>query len=254
MSYSRPNPLEAAWYAAIDELIVGNGVLEVVSADTPPLHQRVRPFVLERLAGTDRMIIERPRPTEQHPKSVPFRSRVDIYLHTPQLRLVAAYEVGEAFSHQLNERQRITALHLTRVGGIGSAQRRAYFRVDTSAAGFGNVTLNPADPELQLKPISGHLLNLSAGGVGIRVDQPVRSLPDLLGKTFDFLVSTPGGADRLAAAVTVRRVNADDRSRTYLGVEFEIDRDDKKQARLADAIAQLTTQLQREQLRKRRTA
>lgn len=262
--YRRPNPIIAVWHRTLEELIEHNGAVEVVAVSmkpddpTPPLRQRVRPFELDRLAddeSTDTLVLERPRPTNQHPKPTPVRSRLDIYLYTEQLRLVAPYEVQEVLNYQLNERQRLTVLKLRRVSDIVSAQRRAYFRVDTSAVGFGRVTLNaPGKDGLEAKPVVGHMVNLSAGGVGIMADVPSDQLPDFGDADFDFLVPLPDGGPTIRVAARVRRVQPERQQRTYLGLEFQLDEKDPRDLRVAETLGRITTELQREQLRKRRTA
>ncbi|MEM7575835.1 MAG: PilZ domain-containing protein [Planctomycetota bacterium] len=259
MPHARPNPLLLTWHRAVDELIDHNGTMEIAwqpeaGSDLPPLRQRVRPFELHVQNGSDTLILERPRPTNDHPKPTPSRSRVDVYLHTEMLRLVASYEVIEAFSHQLNERQRLTALRLQRVGDIGSAQRRSSFRVDTSAAGFDRVTINDVgDSGLGLQPILGHLLNLSAGGVGVRVELPADQLEGMRGHAFDFIVSPPQREDAFTIPARVRRIVKEAANRTYVGLEFEFE-DNARHRSIAETLARLAADLQREQLRRRRTA
>ncbi|MEM8783618.1 MAG: PilZ domain-containing protein [Planctomycetota bacterium] len=262
MSHARPNPLLLTWHRAVDELIDHNGSLEIVSipegdASLPPLRQRVRPFGLTVHDTTDTLVLERPRPTREHPVPTPSRSRVDVYLHTEMLRLVAAYEVVEAFNHQLNERQRLTALRLTRVGDVASAQRRASFRVDTSAAGFDRVAIHGFDrvgaDTPDASPVLGHLLNLSAGGVGVRVDLPVSRLEAMLGHAFDFLITPPQRDAPLTVPARVRRIVKETASRTYLGLQFEFE-DTAAHRSIAETLARLAADLQREQLRRRRSA
>ncbi|MEM9752981.1 MAG: PilZ domain-containing protein [Planctomycetota bacterium] len=258
MSHARPNPMLTTWHRAVAELIDHNGSLELVEQTTtegvPPLRARVRPFELTTQEDADTLILERPRPTNEHPKPTPSRSRVDIYVHTEMLRLVAPYEVIEAFNYQLNERQRLTALRLRRVGDVGSAQRRASFRVDTSAAGFDRVTINDGgDSGLGLQPIIGHLLNLSAGGVGVRVERPVDQLSEMKGNAFDFIVGLPDRDTTFTIPARVRRVVKESATKTYLGLEFEFENTARHRS-VAETLGRLAADLQREQLRRRRTA
>lgn len=249
----------ATWHRSIQELIENNGAIEIVSqpdanSGLSSLRQRVRPFELHVQDQGDTLILERPRPTNEHPKPTPSRSRVDVYLHTDMLRLVAAYEVIEAFNYQLNERQRVTALRLKRVGDVGSAQRRASFRVDTTTAGFDRITINDAgDSGLELHPIVGHLINLSANGVGVRVDKPASELEDMHGHAFDFIVALPDRDTSFTIPARVRRVVKEAANRTYLGLEFQFE-DHARHRSIAETLARLAADLQREQLRRRRSA
>ncbi len=221
--------------------------------DPPGVSQRLRPFVSEAESGT--LVVERFRPTLAVPTPCSVRSRVDIYLTTEQVRLVAAYQVRSIEPYQLNERQRVTVMHLTRVGEAASAQRRASFRVDTAASDFAGVTLNQPGPNgRKLKPISGAMVNLSTGGVGIRVPADAFREPPEPGEVFDFILPLGDGQEAIVASVRLCRLQSAKQGTVVLGMEFQLDRNLPEHHRLAEALAHLTADLQREQLRKRRGA
>jgi c-di-GMP-binding flagellar brake protein YcgR len=200
------------------------------------------------------LLIERPRPTEDHPGGVPPRTRVDLYLHTDTLRLVAAHEVLETVNFQLNDRLRVSALRTVRIGDVQSAQRRASFRVDTTAAGFEKITINASGlMQSELRPVSGHLLNLSAGGVGIRIDRPAQELTEFATQPFDIVVTLPENGEMLTVPARGRRLVPESRTRTYLGLEFQFE-SHARHRQISETLARLAADLQRKQLRRRRSA
>ncbi len=249
---------QPVWDNTLGEMLDRNGAVEVEVISAPgvselPPRQRLRPFGYDRDTGT--LIVERFRPTKDFPKAIGPRSRVDVYLVTEKVRLVRSYELKEVEPFQLNERQRVTVMRLTRVGEARSAQRRASFRVDTSASDYAEVTLNQPGPDgRQLRPVKAHMVNLSASGVALQISLKAFPEPPRVGHKFDFVLPRNDAHEGLTAPITLRRVQSGPVGTLVLGFEFGLDNTNPKHHHLAESLNRLSTNLQREQLRKRRGA
>lgn len=249
---------EPVWNATLSDLIDRNGsvdarVIPEQNTDAPPVRRRLRPFEFD--AATGALVLERFRGTTEVPTPCWVGSELDVCLTTERVRLVARHRVAAIEPYALNDRQRVTIMRLTRVGAIASAQRRASFRVETATSDFPAVTLNQPGPDgRKLKPIAGFMVNLSVGGVGVKV--PERRFRDAPrpGVVFDFTLPAGAGRGVIHAAVRLCRVQSAPPGMLLLGFEFVMDASQPDHLKLSESIARLTTNLQREQLRKRRGA
>lgn len=258
------------WDRALHDLIDRNSTVELAAVVSAPAgdqgepvdlpRYKVRPLAYDpeqRILTTERA---RPRPGEPH--AIHTHQRVDVYIITDAMRLVAGHDVREIAPYQLNDEKRITAFTLARVGSIQSAQRRSYFRVDTTACAFNEITLNRCGPTgRRLRPIRGRLINLSAGGVGLLV--PMHHFQDEEDSEnentqpechYSVTLDLPNNPSPVSAPVKLRRAHPDKRGDVYLGMALDFDPAIPEHQRTQAALLRLTTDLQREQLRRRRSA
>ena len=172
-----------------------------------------------------------------------------VIVMTPLTRMIATHTITGQVAFQLNERRRVEALQLRRVGAITSAQRRNAYRVRTLGLAFDHLRLRgPGGAEL-----GGVLGNLSATGAGLKVDLYELAEARLSGEGLHLELRPSEEAVTLDLPCRLVRVG-DPLGRTLdLGVVFEPERTDDPKG-LMEALACLRNRLERAQLRRRRSA
>ncbi len=249
---------DAIWHREINERIERADALEVAIVCVPgrpdpddPPQFKVLPYALD--ADTHTLVVERFRVARDEPVTCPVGSRVDVYILSEQMRLVAAHDIADVAPFQLNAERRVMATELRRVGDVTSAQRRASFRVDTTAAGFAKVHINPPGATgMKLKPRSAILVNLSAEGMGLLVEQDAEWIENHENQIFEVHMTLPNGKTDLVVPVRIRRHEPRRGPGAYLGLQFTLNRDTPEDRTVRETLARLTTDLQRDQLRRRR--
>lgn len=251
---------DALWHREIAERIERNGALEVSVVHAPGhgdivKHEpyRVRPFALDEKEDT--LVVERFRGGEDAAVPCPEGSRLDVFLVSDVMRYSAAYEVEKIGPYQINPERKLVSMWLKRTGEVTSAQRRSSFRVDTSNAGFGKVAINlPGPTGQELKPLFGILVNLSADGMGLLVEGDTKVITENQDDSFDLHLTLPGTKDAMVIPSKIRRLEPRRGRGVYLGLQFNLKTSSAVHRRTRETIAQLTTELQRNQIRNRRRA
>ncbi|MEM1108818.1 MAG: PilZ domain-containing protein [Planctomycetota bacterium] len=255
MSTPKQNPMMVkAWRATLAELAQHNRPVEVVPVTDGGVElPRIRARLLSADAGDGSLVVEKPgslKQAEVLTKGV----AVEVYVITASTRMKARSKVIDVGWFKLNAKTRVTAVRLQPVKGIASAQRRASFRVSTSALGMTAELRCPEWPE-DRDPFTMRVLDLSDRGVGLSAAMEFEAGQQMEGKIYAVHVPLPGEDESLDLEARLVRVidKQAEANGVTLGFQFEF-ADLNEQRRVERIIQQFSAHQQRKQLQRMRGA
>lgn len=255
-----PMSMRRNWYQSLRHLAYRNEPIEVMALNDPdaetedptdnPDKCRTR---LLAVKDDESLVVALPVAAD---KAWDLRqaAAMDVLTINAGQRWIGRCRVLGPVSYQLNEGTKIPALRLGPADHIRSAQRRSFFRAQTTANDIGPVRLELAEPsdEETLEPIEAQALNLSGGGIGLLIT-PSPSINEMLSAARRYLcrLLLPDTTEPLAIQATlVHTENTSDRG-LYLGLAFHFD-SDIEQRQIQDQLVRFTTELERQRLQRMR--
>ena len=174
-------------------------------------------------------------------------------------RLEGVCELVEAYDHSLDDRRTIPALLLGPAQQVQSAQRRAFFRVDTVGVPLVDITMiavsSHGDDDIgDSLLLDATLENISGSGIGVNVPLTTETLESLRRcRYWQCVMYLPTVKEPIELRARVIHINIGKGDTAYLGLAFD-GTDDVGAIRAEDQIVRFSTWLQREQLRRQRRA
>ena len=273
------------WTQLAADTALRNGTIEIridpayhdVVEERRGLLYRVRLLAIEN----DHWIIERPFSLQGKP-SVQAGMKLIGILGTAASRWSFCTDARSAGLYQLNSESKVPVMHLTLPSHVQSAQRRAYYRVamlgeqkararvwpllDVESARFAelaNSTLHKSngrsDSTIAAHPTvgtgcEGWVLDFSAGGLAIGIDQDLR-LPLKQYETFWIEMSLPTLKWPLCTTARLVRTFDESSEMSRLAYEFSFEHNPTHEKFVLDTLCRVAAAEQRRQIqRSRQTA
>lgn len=201
--------------------------------------------------------------------------KIHVRLSEGGTRLRAGSRIAKVRSHQLNARTRLIALALDPPSEIRSDQRREFYRVSTQSIELGPIEFSPvrdfptqrlateqplgdentgAAAALNCRLVKGTLVNISGGGVGVSVPA-TRGLLDTLppSRCYTAELPLPDGKPPLRLTLRLVHMKLHQPGRVYFGMQIE-EPDANRRAESEERLVRFATTLERQQLRRQRSA
>lgn len=282
------------WHRSLEQLCERNGSLEIAVARHYDDH-------MNGTGGGDNNLIWRVRLLSLSDEGIvidqPSTLGQTIKLEKG-LKLVAMMVIGQNrwmfrteilahIKHDLNERQRITALRLKWPQKVERCQRRAFYRVSTIALSLPKVLTYPlldpatvweAEEDSRARMATAHealirgekladvrpilpevgpafettLVNIGGGGVGLLAEPDQNGLINRHRQYWLQLSLPPTIPVPFGVQARLAHVHVDSTQHVYMGMQFEFLQSPKYKKFLGDQICKYVTEMQREQLRRHR--
>lgn len=239
---------------ALEQIAQRNAAVEISRADGTQAHH----CRLLSISSDDSLLIERPALADVQTLlavGTPVRLIVN---HQGQRWEDRRVVLGEQ-RFALNDAIAVNAVRLSRASQVTSGQRRQFFRAGTGVSEV-KVTLLPdtdrshytADDGGELEPLVPTTVNISGGGVGVRLDAS-REMMQKLFKSRVHRCQIQLSAKSAPIEVRTRLIHVEPMPGGvyYLGLEFQFDTPGERE-HIQDQIARFTTDVQRQQIRRQR--
>ncbi len=254
------------WKTIIGALCQRNSSVEVkaIFAD-----QKVRPTYLTRLleiSNKGQIVIERPNQLGVGTQ-LAIGNRVELIAVDDERRLRGVCKVLQVGRFKLNQVMSVPALQLSAATDIGSAQRRALYRVDVAGSVKDHVIMVPIPPPDGCEPIEvpegdttqktesaikAIMKNISGGGIGVLVHATPEMFESLqLYPYFQCQFKLPSVEQPIVINARIMHIQPMEHNDISLGLKFIAD-DPAHYDQIQDKMVKFTTMLQREQLKRQR--
>lgn len=201
----------------------------------------------------DSLTLELPsRPAEAWP--LRRAAAADVLLVNEGQRWVGRCPLRREVQHPLGDRQRVLAVRLGVATEVRSGQRRNFFRAALTGVEPVVVRLSPVERGGvgSRTVLETRLLNLSGTGLGLCLDRPRADEPAIVpGRVYQCEFALPGDAVPLRLRAQLIHARPTCEEGIYLGMAFEF-ASRREQHRVQEQIVRFTTQLERQQLQRRR--
>lgn len=246
------------WYDTLRELVLRNEPVQATPLADPQAEldgqaegaDKCRTLLLS-VEEDESLVVALPATAEE---AQPLRraAALDVVTLSGGQRWVGRCRVLGPVYHQLNDQRRVLALRLGPAEHVRSAQRREFFRAETAAIDMAPVRLTQVEPKPDdpAEPFEARLLNLSGGGIGIRLE---RSSADMIcgGRRFACHFQLPADTEPIDVQVSLVHVEQAHERALYLGMAFDFASETQRR-RIQDQIVRFTTELERKRLQRRR--
>lgn len=187
-------------------------------------------------------------------------------------RLRGESRIAHVTPYRLNAQKGVIALGLEPATGVASDQRRDFYRVSTAGAGLDPVTFKPlhlpgsarptpldddaaeGDAELNAPDVTGEVVNVSGGGLGVSVTASRRLLQTLSpSRRYEAELRLPGDETPTPMRLKLVHVQPLDGGRVFFGMKLDLE-DPAERAATEQRLVKFATELERRQLQRRRRA
>lgn len=239
------------WNKFLAHLAKRDGGVEI--APRGAAENEARKVYKSRLFKVDRdgaIVIERPdRSVIDHAFNI--GDTVELLLVVNNQRMLGDCKLLGIEVQQINRATRVTCLRLAPATRVRVNQRRSFFRVNTAAADLGPVVLL-AENQPQDSAVSGRMVNLGGGGVGVAVRAGRDVLHHVQQHTrYGCRIEIESDDSVLELMAKLVHISPLDTTGMYLGLEFELP-EGKPGKQIENQIMQYAAWLQRRQLQRRR--
>jgi c-di-GMP-binding flagellar brake protein YcgR len=259
-------PAEQLWHPTLVSLARHNGAVDLstVAEEGEAVTYRTRLLALE---DDGVLLVERPgQPGVSH--RLQEGVAVELVAVEQGHRWKGRCEVLGFSDYHLNAATKVRAVRLSGPGEVTSAQRRYFFRVDIAGSQVQPAVLVPMwnigdeessagavyEPVVGAEPIHANLLNVSGGGVGVRVNVTPQLVAALKkGEIYRCVLMLPTIARPLELTARLVHLRPRKDRTAYLGLQFVLD-GSARQRQVQDQIIRFATDMERQQLRRQRGA
>ena len=253
-------PIPQAWHDALRSQCEQNGTVEItllsaLSAVGVRTSCRVRLLAV----GPDGALeVEQPTLTDDLVGDYAPGTPIQVLVVDKNHRWEGVCALIEATQHQLNETKTVAALRLGPATEVRSAQRRAFFRVNTSGIpieiAMSSLAGSQSVGDMGSASLDVLLQNISGGGIGVLVPLSAHTIQSLRQRLYwHCSISLPSIDEPIELKARLVHVHPITVDTALLGLEFE-GNPDEMASKAQDQIVRFNTWVQREQLRRRRGA
>jgi len=247
-----PRYADEQWQTMLTRLAERDAPVELsrrsAEDDAPAIAYRTRLFDVTENGG---IIVERPAQAVRD-RSFGVGDDIELLLMHNNDRLVATCTIQQVFIHEINEHLRPSCYLLSPGRRPQRDQRRSFFRVNIAAQHLEPAVLRhtPADDQTPVS-FNAHMVNLSAGGLGVTLRLSHELLQEIKRTRRFHCQADFGEGEVFDLPVRVAHVAAVGEDGLYLGMRFELEDAEEKQA-VEDRLNQVCVRFQREALKRQR--
>lgn len=239
------------WKQFLAHRVQRDGVVEIAPRGaTENETRKVYKSRLFKIEADGAIIVERPDGSViDHAFSI--GDTVELLLVVNNQRMLGDCKLLRIEVQQINRSTRVTCLRLSPAARVRINQRRAFFRVNTAAADLGPVVLR-AEKDAPEQAVSGRMVNLGGGGVGVAIRAGRDVLRQVQQQTrYHCRIEVESDDSVLDLTANLVHISPLDTTGLYLGLEFELP-GGAAGKQIENQIMQYAAWLQRRQLQRRR--